>query len=70
MPIPAFVVFARVIEKRTGRKFSDVVGPDLNVKEYLDGQDPVAAAEAFLVDEGYENYTPDYLGQVMAEALS
>jgi hypothetical protein len=69
MPIPSFVVFARVIEKRTGRKFSDVVGPDLDIKEYL-GQDPREAAEAFLVDEGYANYTPDYLGQVMAEALS
>ncbi len=70
MPIPSFVVFARVIEKRTGRKFSEVVGPDLNIREYLDGQNPVEAAEAFLVDEGYASFTPDYLGQVMAEAVS
>ena len=70
MPIPAFMQFARVIEIRTGRNFRDVISPDLNLHEYLDGQDPVTAAEAFLVDEGYANYTPDYLGHVMAEALS
>ncbi len=70
MPIPAFMLFAHLIEKRTGRTFRDVVGQDINLQEYLDGQDPMTAAEAFLVDEGYEDYTPDYLGHVMAEAIS
>jgi hypothetical protein len=70
MPTHVFVQFARVIEMRTGRKFRELICPDINLHEYLDGQDPVSAAEAFLVDEGYANYTPDYLIYVMAEALS
>lgn len=70
MPLNPFVVFARVIEKRTGRPYQDVVGPDLNLRDYLEGSDPVDAAEAFLVDEGYASFTPDYLGEVMAEAVS
>lgn len=65
-----FVVFARVIEKRTGRPYLDVVGTDLNLRDYLEGVDPHDAAEAFLVDEGYASFTPDYLGEVMAEAVS
>ena len=70
MPLSPFVVFARVIEKRTGRPFRDVVGPDLDVREYLDGTDPSDAAEAFLTDEGYADFCPSYLGEVMAEAVS
>ena len=69
MPIPSFVVFARIVEKKTGRRFRDVAGPDFNHREYLDGTDPVEAANAFLVDEGYVIPVPSYLRQVMSEAV-
>jgi hypothetical protein len=70
MPLNPFIVFARVIEKRTGRPYRDVVGPEINLRDYLEGVDPNDAAEAFLADEGYASFTPDYLGQVMTEAVS